>query len=344
MALITDATLAKVKNEVAARNELIRQFVRLYAASTWDAIQLDVKTMTLADLAVKYPVGTELVTTYTYNDVAYDMPWVVVAHRKVVKEDGFEHNGMVIQSKYATIEDIQFDAPEQEEATETNALEGWYYCGRAGNTYTMLDLNTGDTVPYGDYEHIYHGSVNAAGVYQYGYNRYLYSGKRQWLNSAAPHGEWWTSQHPGDVAPSQLSSRDGFMAGLPDDFLAVIDPVQIKVAANTVTDGGVTDVMYDRFFLPSLEEIYAVPQAAGVEGEYWPYWKTITGLDDPSNAVNDARITPRINNPAGATASLRCRSAYRGGTYYVWSVYPSGSLYYSNAINSYAAQPACVIS
>lgn len=340
MALMKNTTLQKIKQQVDIRNQRILQFTELYAATTWDQIQLEVKT---GAAEAKYPIGTEFVTKYTYNGTEYDMPWVVVAYRNVIKEDGEEHPGMVLQMKYATPEDIQFDAPEHEEATETSALDGWYYCGVTGSTYTMLNLAAGDAVPYSDYDHIYHGDVNDARAYQNGYNRYKFSAMRQWLNSSGDVGEWWESQHNGDTAPSQLATRKGYMAGLEADFLAVIEPVQISVATNTVTDGGVTDTMFDRFFLPSLEEIYAVPQAKGVEGEYWHYWKTITGLDEPSNAANNARKTPRLNAPDGSAANLWVRSAVRGNLN-EWYVSTGGTLNSYGAPASCAAQAACVIS
>ena len=343
MALITDATLQLIKGQLEARNNKLRAFAELYAETTWDAVQIDAKTLTVEQLLTKYPIGTEMVTHYTVDGNTYDMPWVVVAIRPVVKQDGNEHNGIILQMKYASVEDIQFDAAEHEEATEETALDGWYYCGLSGTTYTMLNLATGDAVPYSSYDHVYHGSVNDARAYQYGYNRYKFSAMRQWLNSAGDVGEWWESQHNGDTAPSQLATRKGFMAGLDADFRAVIDPVKIQVATNTVTDSGVTDVMYDKFFLPSIEEIYGAPQAAGVEGAYWPYWKTITGLSEPSNSANNARKTPRLSSPTGSAVYLWLRSATRG--YLVeWVVGTGGNLYNGSAPNSYGAQAACVIS
>ena len=340
MAVITDATLTKIKNELHKQNEKLRDFVELYAASTWDTVQLNVKTGEAPGL---YPVGTEMVCQYTYNIVAYDFPWIVVAHRPVVWQDGTEHPGMILQSKFATFESIQFDAPEQIEATEETAQEGWYYCGRSGDTYTMLDLAVGATIPYANYDHVYKGDVNHRDIYRYGYNRYLKSGQRQWLNSAACNGDWWESQHNGDCPPSQLANYAGFMAGLDDDFLAVVNPIKVQVAANTVTDLGDTDIMYDLFFLPSVEEMYGLPQAAGVEGDYFPYWKTKTGLSNPDNSANAGRIITAIDNQSSAQ-TCRLRSASRGSAYIAWYVYATGTLSGGNANTSYRCAPACAIS
>lgn len=341
MAVIQNETLIKVKNEIKKRNDKLKEFVDLYAATTWDRIQLNVKAGLAPSL---YAIGDELVCNYTYESVAYEFPWVVVDNdRTVTWEDGTEHPALILQSKYATVESVQFDAAEHEEATESTAQDGWYYCGVTGDTYTMLDLAAGATIPYSNYDHVYKGSVNHRDVYHYGYNRYLMSAQRQWINSDADKGAWWTSQHPGDTEPTQHNQYKGFMAGLDADFLAVINPVQVKVAANTVTDDGDTDIMYDRFWLPSIEEMYGVPQAADVENAYWPYWKTKTGLDAPNNAANSERIFYSLNAQSSAQ-TCRLRSAYRGYAYTAWNVNATGALNYGSANTSYRCAPACAIS
>ena len=117
----------------------------------------------------------------------------------------------------------------------------------------------------------------------YGYNRWSQSGIRQWLNSDAASGGWWTAQNVFDRPPDQLTSIRGFMAGLPDDFLEIVNPVKVTTALNTVSDSeiGTSEDTYDRFFLPSLEQEYCVPQLSGVEGVYWPYWKDRLELAAP---------------------------------------------------------------
>ena len=352
MALITNETLGLVRNEIQRRNEKLRGIAETLAKSTWDRVRLDVIELSREALIAKYPIGTELVCKYDLGGTKYDFPWVVLDNdRECVHEDGSIHPGLWLGAKYCTIEDIQFDAAEGVVITaddETVAEDGYYYCGISGNTHTMLDLAAGAVIPFSNYDTIKKGTVNNSGAYQYGYNRYRDSAQRQWLNSDATVGEWWKATHYGDNAPSQLANRAGFMAGLDKDFLEVVQPVKIQVATNTVTDGGVTDVMYDRFFLQSLEEVYGVPQAAGVEGAYFPYWKEITGLDAPANGsgsdTNPARQIRRINAPSGSAAYVRLRSSYRGYSHGQWYCVATGYLYCSNAAGSCASQPACVIS
>ena len=43
MPIIKDATLEKVKVQIQRRNALLKNFVELYAETTWDTVQLNVK-------------------------------------------------------------------------------------------------------------------------------------------------------------------------------------------------------------------------------------------------------------------------------------------------------------
>ena len=344
MSAFSDATLQLINRELQLRNDLYKEFARKYQANTWDNIQRQVKTGHAADL---YNVGDEFVCNYTaVNGTVYELPWEVTKFEDVYWEnDPLPHPGMFLEMKFASLESIPFDAPEGTTVStdETEAVDGWYYWGLTSGSYTALNLSAGDTIPHGDYGSIVKCGVNHLDVVRYGYNRYLYCAQRQWLNSAAGVGEWWTAQHLGDIAPSQLNTYRGFMAGLDEDFLAVINPIKIQVAANTVTDGGVTDTMYDRFFLPSIEEMYGAPQASGIEGSYFPYWKDKTGLSTPSNAANNGRIIYALENQSSAQY-CRLRSANRGISYSAWYVYAPGSLSYTSAHNAYRCAPACVIS
>ena len=44
----------------------------------------------------------------------------------------------------------------------------------------------------------------------YGNNRYIYSNLRQWLNSDAAAGQWYTAQHSADAPPSSANVWDGY--------------------------------------------------------------------------------------------------------------------------------------
>lgn len=181
----------------------------------------------------------------------------------------------------------------------------------------------------------------------YGYNRYAHSAIRQWLNSAGAKEEWWEPKNPFDHRPDQLATLQGFMAGLPQDFLQIVKPVKVTTALNTVSDNdiGSSEDVVDKFFLPSLEQEYIVPQVSGVEGSYWQYWKDRLGLNSPqvqgSDGTNAHHIRYAYENHTSAQ-NVRLRSAHRGYAHNTWHVSSSG---YATAYATYAyrACPACVI-
>lgn len=182
----------------------------------------------------------------------------------------------------------------------------------------------------------------------YGYNRWSQSGIRQWLNSDADAGKWWTPQNVYDRPPQQLATLRGFLAGLPSDFRAAIKKTKVVTALNTVTDGGIgtSEVTWDYFFLPSLEQEYIAPQLSGVEGTYWPYWKERLGLSAPqahgAAGANPTHIRYAVENHSSAQY-CRLRSAFRGGASHAWYVSSSGYAHYSNATYANRPAPACVI-
>lgn len=182
----------------------------------------------------------------------------------------------------------------------------------------------------------------------YGYNRWSQSAFRQYLNSSADAGAWWAPQNPFDRAPTQLSSLPGFMAGFDSDFLAILSPVKVTTALNTVSDSeiGTSEDTYDTFFLASLEEEYIMPQLSGVEGDYWPYWKDRLELTSPQAQYAAGTNANHIRYKLGATTTAqycRLRSAYRGYAHGTWLVYATGAVASSSASGSLAGAAACVI-
>ena len=182
----------------------------------------------------------------------------------------------------------------------------------------------------------------------YGYNRWSHSANRQFYNSAASAGSWWTAQHPEDRPPQQLATVQGFMKGFDEAFLNIIQPVKVTTLLNTVSDSdiGTSENTYDTFWLPSLEQEYIVPQVSGVEGSYFPYWKERLGLSTPqatgANGANARHI--RYGFDAKTTAQYcRLRSASRGGASYTWYVYTTGYATGNVATYAYRGCPACVI-
>ena len=260
----------------------------------------------------KFHIGDQIVTTYTAtNGVQYEMPWDVVAFRESELEDGSIVPGMIIQSHYATVESMQFDAQET--------------------------------------------SSPNSNVKSYGWNRWMYSSIRQWLNSSADKDSWWASAHSTDAAPNNLSTVNGFMKGFSSDFINMLKKTKHETALNYSYPAGtantyVYDTTYDTFFLPSVkEEHFKYSQyptywdGSDREGSTWEYWIQRKG---------STPIEYDVKNPSSIRYSLAehsnakliwLRSANRASPHSESCVSSTG-YYGSNASNAnFCCAPACVI-
>ena len=196
----------------------------------------------------------------------------------------------------------------------------------------------------------YDGTSNINGLQRtaYGYGRWSQSAIRQYLNSDAEKGKWWTPQNKFDLAPDNLDTTAGYLSGLPADLLAAIKPVKVVTYTNTCETADKAqekDITYDRVFLPSLEEMYAKPQApAGGEGVPHDYWRIISGSSQP---VAQYGTYPRYKQFAltskTSAQSVRLRSAGRGYACYAWIVYASGNVNGNDAGWANACAPLVVI-
>lgn len=183
-----------------------------------------------------------------------------------------------------------------------------------------------------------------------GCGRWKTSMLRQYLNSAAAAGSWWTKQDKWDRASTFINSCPGYLAGFPADFLAALRPVKVCTARDTVVLDGGTDVTFDTFFPISLQQLNAVPQAANVEGAALPYWKNVaagcTDLDT-SGRFKQYGTYPdlRVYGVNAQTTARLCwlRSAVRGYACYAWYVSTSGNVNSYGALGGYYCAPACVI-
>lgn len=194
------------------------------------------------------------------------------------------------------------------------------------------------------------GKLNSLQRVAYGYNRWSQSAIRQYLNSAKAAGQWWEPQHKWDRPPAELASKPGFLSGYSDDFLNAIKPVRARTALNTVTDAavGTYEDTYDKIFLASLEQEFITPQASGIEGEAWDYWKQAVERSTPTPwyktfAEGGHPITYGIDGKTSAQY-VRLRSASRGTANNTWYVSASGNVNYGySAVSSLRFAPACVI-
>lgn len=274
-----------------------------------------------------FAIGEQIICTYTDTQGnEYDCPFDIVDFRDVTLADSSVVPGMIIQMHYATKEEIQFDAKEPDRPASAD----------------------------------YNGQIA-----KYGWNRYSMSAMRQWINSAETAGNWWTAQHEYDAAPSQASTFNGFMHGLPSEFLAMLKPVKVETVRNyrdpdTAQASGTYeyDTTYDTFWMPSREEEYiTVNEPNHREGRAWQYWidrltpeATEKGESLPqqmySSADNTHALASHIHYRLDAHSSgdvTRLRSAYRSNSYIECYVNSTGYVNYNTAYSSYRCVPACAI-
>lgn len=167
---------------------------------------------------------------------------------------------------------------------------------------------------------------------QYSCNRWDWSAIRQWLNSAAAPGEWWTAQHEYDAAPAYAATLAGFMADLPADFLNAVAPARLTTALSNADGGGSVETV-DRFWLPSRTEIFGDANNGVAEGVQMAKYIDATDAD-------------RIKyNSAGTASGWALRSSNRSNSYNIVNVSANGimqELSWSSAWSG-GIVPACII-
>ena len=177
---------------------------------------------------------------------------------------------------------------------------------------------------------------------RYGSNNYAQSAARQWLNSDAAAGGVWAPTTVFDRPPSWNTSYNGFVRGLPADFLAVVQPAAIPCRTNSIFEVNSLDgtefatnqvyTLKDKFFLLSRPEIYGTWDSATYkDGTLLEFYE---GLTDTERIKYDA---------AGSARYCWLRSPYSGHADYERSVNTSGALYSYYANNAYGVAPACII-
>lgn len=180
---------------------------------------------------------------------------------------------------------------------------------------------------------------------QYGNNRYSVSNIDHWLNSTASAGQWYSPQHTTDQSPNSTSVVDnnpydtdaGFLNGFDALFIAAIQDTTIKVARNTVTDGGGYDTLVRKVFLPSRTELTNQAENSIMEGSLLQYFQANT------DAIRIAKISTYAaednNNKgsksvtAGSNHYYFTRTPDSSDSYRVRAVGANGSATYSNWVN-----------
>ena len=200
-------------------------------------------------------------------------------------------------------------------------------------------------------------------IVNYGNNRYIHSNIRQWLNSDAYDGEWYSEQHGSDTYPNNsyiingkgYNGKWGFLNLFTPEEKNIIVPTAVKTAKNHVIYSGnkVYDITYDKIFLLSATEIGKNTNLDVSEGELMDYFNpninksTISYTTTPtSSLVNNHNITGlTLTTSSYFSYGLRTPLINSSSKYY--SVTEKGTLDSSNHAaygNTVGLRPACNIS
>lgn len=177
----------------------------------------------------------------------------------------------------------------------------------------------------------------------FGSNNYAQSAVRQWLNSGAAAGSVWTPTNVFDRPASWATSYNGFMHGLPADFLAVVQPAVLACRTNSLFEVESLDgtafainqlynLKVDKFFLLSRPEIFGDWDSASYkDGTQLEYYNSLTATErikrDAAGTARNAWL--RSPNPSNANSARLDNS--------------SGEVSGSSAYDGYGVAPACII-
>lgn len=187
------------------------------------------------------------------------------------------------------------------------------------------------------------GQLNAPARVVYGSNRWSQSAIRQYLNSTADAGAWWTPQNGWDRPPTQLSTLRGFLAGCSSDFLSVLQPTAVVTDLNTVEGYTETsETTYDKIFLPSRFEMR---EAAGDTWEYYDKLAEQLGVNYFGSGSSNAHDELKKYNLTAQSSSVGVwlRSPYASSAGTAWLVNSGGTFSTNTASNAFRGCPACKI-
>ncbi|MEA4919327.1 MAG: DUF6273 domain-containing protein [Clostridiaceae bacterium] len=182
----------------------------------------------------------------------------------------------------------------------------------------------------------------------YGNNRWIYSNIRQWMNSAAAAGAWYSAQHSADAAPTnanvwsnynEYDAIAGFLNGFTANEQAALLSTSLTVGKASV-DGGGTETDTCKIFNLSATEVGLTGDFT--EGSILSLFNTSSNrvTYPTANAVSNSEYT---NSSLNASSAWHwwLRTPYASYSYYVRYVSTDGSLYSNYACNGrYGLRPA----
>ena len=125
-------------------------------------------------------------------------------------------------------------------------------------------------------------------------------------------------------------------------MIAVLKPVKVITLANTVSDGGVTDITYDKVFLASFVEMNInINTDEGTPHEYWQRRTNSKTKLEPWKSYPCMIRYSAANHTS--PQYVFSRSAGRGYVNNVMTVNTDGGVYSTNAWNSGTYAPLVFI-
>ena len=176
-----------------------------------------------------------------------------------------------------------------------------------------------------------------------GSNNYAQSNIDRWLNSSDIAGSGWVPQTVFDRPSIHNNTYNGFMHGLPEDFLAAVQPAVVVCRTNLRFEiSGIDNEEFEpnrtyeierKFFLLSRPEIFGVYENPDVrDGEILEYYRGLTDAERIHFDMNNAARTTNLRSPFSDNATS------------IQTKLTSGSPSSSNPRNkSFAVAAACII-
>ena len=181
----------------------------------------------------------------------------------------------------------------------------------------------------------------------YGNNKYSVSNIDQWLNSDAAAGAWYSARHSADQAPNSTSNvsanpysaKAGFLSEFSPAFKKALLDTTLKVALNTVTDGGNYETITRKVFLASRAETFGSAENSVMEGSL------LALFAENTNAVRVAyqgQTTVQDGGTAGSAWYWWLRTPNSSNSFSVRVVSSGGALGNGGAyIGSGGVRPLC---
>lgn len=306
-------------------------------------------------------------------ETSYNLTFDVVHHGKAILLDGSVVPAMYLQMHYALPIALEFDVPEgvRMQSNFDMFSSSYHYYTVNGNKYTEMKLGTdipaasGDSYFESEHGVLYEAVYFNANMLKQGNPSWDTSNIRAYLTKTHKECEdpynfddnlhpKWEGAYKGDNEPSWYQNHCTFLDGFDKEFQKILKPIKIETRdydISALSNSSLVkkiSVTYDKFFLPSREQMYLSTQTADrVDEEPFEYWKTATELSAPlaDFSSNDAyKFYDEENVTPSRSIMLR---GVNGNTYMYMSKLYDGD-YKSYDYNTYPrtlryCTPVCAI-